>query len=295
MSTQKTVGTGLKSVMAALGSSLVLLGAFAPLDEAAAQVKNTRHNLGSGSAATNNRFSGTDEVCVFCHTPHGSATGAGAPPLWNKGTPAGPYQVYNTSSSSTIDGVLATDGIAGSPGIGSVSIACLSCHDGTQAMNNMINQPGSGGYNAAGANMAGAWTAGSTATTSVTAAGLLNVGIGNLSADLRNDHPIGIQYCGGGFTTLAAAGTCGDGDFIAPISAVIGSSRVFWVETGGNTNRNKTDMILYNRSFGGANPEPAVECATCHDPHIQDVAGSNPTFLRKANTASQVCLACHVK
>ena len=264
------------------------------MDDAAAQtgIRNTRHNLGSSSAATNNRFSGTDEVCVFCHTPHGSNTSVNAP-LWNKGTPASTYQVYNTSVSSTIDGAMATDGV--SNGIGSVSIACLSCHDGTQAMNNMINQPGSGGYNAAGANMAGTWTVGSSATTPVTAAGLLQGGIGELGSDLRNDHPIGIQYCGGGFTVAAAGGTCGDSDFVAPISTVIAGTRVFWVETGANTTRNKSDMILYNRSFGGANPEPAVECATCHDPHVENVAGSNPTFLRRANTQSQVCLSCHVK
>jgi predicted CXXCH cytochrome family protein len=183
-----------------------------------------------------------------------------------------------------------------SNGIGSVSIACLSCHDGTQAMNNMINQPGTGGYNAAGANMAGTWTVGTTATSTVdTLTGRLLNGIANLGSDLRNDHPIGIQYCGGGFNTGSGTGTCGDRDFVAPISQVIGGTRVFWVETGGNTTRNKSDMILYNRSFGGANPEPSVECASCHDPHVENVAGSNPTFLRVANTASQVCLSCHVK
>ena len=34
--------------------------------------------------------------------------------------------------------------------VGSVSLACLSCHDGAQAMDNLINAPGSGGYDVTG-------------------------------------------------------------------------------------------------------------------------------------------------
>jgi predicted CXXCH cytochrome family protein len=54
-------------------------------------------------------------------------------------------------------------------------------------------------------------------------------------------------------------------------------------------------MILYTRAAsagytGQTNPEPFVECASCHDPH-----STNQTFLRIANTGSAVCLACHNK
>lgn len=281
-------------------SGAAVVGTLATVDQAEAAaavtgIRNTRHNLGTGSPVTGaNTFDGTQEVCVFCHTPHGAATGAGNPPLWNKALPAGPYQVYNTSVSSTIDGATATDGVGGGA-IGSVSIACLSCHDGTQAMNNFINQPGSGGYNAAGANMAGTWTAGN--QTPVLATGLMGAGIANLGTDLRNDHPIGIQYCGGGINGTSGAGSCNDTDFVAPSNTVIGgATRVFWVETvaSGNSVRNKNDMILYNRDFGGTSG-PSVECASCHDPHVENVAGSNPTFLRISNAQSAVCLACHVK
>ena len=56
------------------------------------------------------------------------------------------------------------------------------------------------------------------------------------------------------------------------------------------TERNKTDMILYTRAAsagytGQTNPEPFVECASCHDPH-----STNTTFLRIANSGSAVCL-----
>jgi predicted CXXCH cytochrome family protein len=252
-----------------------------------AGIRNTKHYLGSGAPATNNRFSGTEEICVFCHTPHGAANGAGNPPLWNKSLPVGPYTLY---SSSTLDAARATDGIAGSPSIGSVSIACLSCHDGSLALNAVINAPGSGLTNPAYS--AGTWTA-STGTTPIDpATGRFTDGIARLGTDLSNDHPIGIQYCGGGYSIASGTGTCVDSDFQAPTSAVIGGTRVFWVETGGNTTRSKTDLTLYNRDFGAAlGVGPSVECASCHDPH----SDANPTFLRRSNAQSALCLSCHVK
>jgi predicted CXXCH cytochrome family protein len=279
----------------AVTASSALVGTLAVIGEADAAVtgiRNTRHFLGSTAPAGNNRFSGTDEVCVFCHTPHGAATGGGNPPLWNKNLPTGPYTVYSTANSSTMDAALATDG-AGGGAIGSVSIACLSCHDGTQAMNSVINAPGSGLTNAA--YTAGTWTAGTGPTPVNTANGQLGTGIANLGTDLSNDHPIGIQYCGGGINGSTGAGSCRDTDFVAPTSTVISGTRVFWVDADANGVRNKTDMILYNRDFGAtatpAGVGPSVECASCHDPHTD----ANPTFLRRTNTASGVCLACHVK
>lgn len=286
--------TLLSKVILAFAAGVMLVASLLMSTLAEAQsvtgIRSTRHNLGTGAPAGNNTFSGTDEVCVFCHTPHAAATGAGNPPLWNKNLPVGPYTIY---SSTTMDAGLATDGVSGSASVGSVSIACLSCHDGTAAMNSVINAPGSGLTNAAFS--AGAWTAGTGPTPVNTANGRMGTGVANLTTDLSNDHPIGIQYCGGGINGASGAGTCTDSDFVAPTSTLIGSTRVFWVETGGNTTRNKTDMVLYNRDFGaGATPAgvgPSVECASCHDPHT-DV---NPTFLRRSNAQSAVCLSCHVK
>lgn len=255
---------------------------------ALAQIAGTKHNLGSTGPGPNT-FNGTAEICVFCHTPHGADTTAAAP-LWNRRISGTTYTTYDSLGTSTMDGQTAP--------VGSVSIACLSCHDGTQAMNTVINAPGSGGYNPAGAAMPGTWS-GANQT-----GGVLNPGIiTNIGTDLRNDHPIGVQYAGGGYTntspTTRAAGV-GDPDFVAPQSAVLGATRVWWVDTapGAAGTRQKTDMVLYTRGPGAGGggytgqtePEPFVECASCHDPH-----SANPTFLRIANTGSAVCLACHVK
>ncbi|HEY6863337.1 MAG TPA: hypothetical protein VI319_05515, partial [Burkholderiales bacterium] len=120
-------------------------------------IANTKHNLSSTAVAGQNRVTaGTDEICVFCHTPHGADTTAPAP-LWNKSLSSlsgNTYKTYDSLGSTTIDGAFATDGVNNSS-VGSVSLACLSCHDGTQAMDNIINAPGSGGYQVNGGGATG--------------------------------------------------------------------------------------------------------------------------------------------
>ena len=268
---------------------LALLGGVLGGSQALAQIASTKHNLGSLGTGVN-RFSGTAELCVFCHTPHGADTTASAP-LWNRtlGTPA--YTTYNSLGTSSLNGATVA--------VGSVSIACLSCHDGTQAMNTIINQPGSGLTNATYG--AGTWTGANvvSATDGRLAAGIVT----NLGLDLRNDHPIGIQYGGGPLTTVPAApadySSFNDADFKTAKSASLNGSSVWWVDTGTAGNgRQKTDMLLYTRSGATATngsvltgAQPFVECASCHDPHTN----TNPTFLRTTNANSRVCLACHIK
>lgn len=258
---------------------------FGVMGVAHAGISSTKHNLGTTGTGENKTTAGTDEICVFCHTPHAADTTAPAP-LWNKRLTTGAsYSTYATLNSSTIDGEILS--------VGSISLACLSCHDGTQAMDNIINAPGSGGYDVTGGGTNGlgwTWTGArvdangkmiNTATT-----------LAMLGPDLSNDHPIGIQYCGGGQTSGAPTGACKDKDFVAPQNATINTNLVWWVDTTGGTggSRDKTDMILYSRAFT-AGTGPSVECGSCHDPH----SSTNNTFLRVSNTGSGVCLSCHVK
>jgi len=267
---------------------------------AMAGISATKHNLSSTNAISGgNHVSETAEICVFCHTPHGANTNVTAP-LWNKNLPASDYTTYSTSNSSTIDGQVLQ--------VGSVSAACLSCHDGTQAMDSMINEPGSG------ADTIGSFTWSGDRNTN----GLLT-GIAALGEDLTNDHPIGIQYCGGGVSddgAGATTGDCKDDDFRRPDAATINGSLVWWVDTeagadktaaSGNNTRQKSDMILYTRDFAtGPNDPgtglptnvkgPSVECASCHDPHVEAKApGPQVAFLRVSQEGSGVCLSCHSK
>ncbi len=248
-----------------------------------ADIKGSKHDL-STTGSAQQTSAATGEICVFCHTPHGSVTSA-AVPLWNKTLPTTTYTRYSSLQTSSLDGQEAP--------VGSVSIACLSCHDGTQAMDVVINAPGSGGYVAGGSEL----DSGSVGKMLGTVGAPLSGRIPNLENDLSNDHPISIQYAGGGCDSgTPACNSLGDADFKSPSNALINGVRIWWVDTQNPSVREKEDMQLYSRTLTtapGAALEPFVECGSCHDPHVKT---STPvSFLRINNTGSAVCLACHVK
>ena len=268
---------------------------------ASAGIAESVHNLGitgtgpSANGGTRNQFSGTAEICVFCHTPHGGNSAA-AIPLWNRNfnaAGASAYSTYDQLGTSTFDAQMAD--------VGSVSIGCLSCHDGTIAIDNMINEPGSGADNPSFS--LGTWTGDDvkSSTDGSLASGIVQ----NLGTDLTNDHPIGMQYAGGGISASRPSlpqGETNDPDF-AEVNYKIKDGRfLWWVDrdwrTGGDAERTKRDVVLYTRDgsngyAGQSEQEPFVECASCHDPHSTE----NPTFLRISNTEtpSGLCLTCHVK
>ena len=285
------------------------------------------HNLGSTNVRTttpnggtpSNHSNDTAEICVFCHTPHGGDNTA-AVPIWNRqlSDPTA-YTRYSSLGTSTFDATEAP--------VGSVTIACLSCHDGTQAIDSVINAPGSGGYDPAGARI------GTNFVGDDQVNGQLDPTIvQNLGTDLSNDHPVSMQYAGGGVSTTNVNGPTNDPDFpaganpnphptsftlnnmAAPTTAPI--TTLWWIERNdeslNNGARDRVDVILYTRlesETGVAGGEqPFVECGSCHDPHNID----NPTFLRVSNgipaslagdfpnavspnRGSALCLTCHIK
>jgi len=138
-------------------------------------------------------------------------------------------------------------------GTGSDNIGCLTCHSNT----GFVNQASGGANNA------------------------IDMSTFLIGTDLRNDHPIGIDF------PIALANTPGS-DWNKPANSQ-GTSLYF--EETPNGRMDKNEIRLY---------EGKVECASCHDPHGVPTAGPgspfNKTFLRKQNTdASKVCLTCHNK
>jgi hypothetical protein len=258
----------------ALGLTLASMSSVA-----LAGIANTKHNLGSSPNAGNNGAgwnftTATTEICVFCHTPHGADSSA-AVPLWNRHlSTGGAYNTYASLQTSTLD--------APHTDTGSVSLACLSCHDGTQAMNTVINSPGSGTTGSIGSSLNQA--AGGDWVEFGQMSGAITTEMIYIGTDLRNDHPISIQYAG-----QADGHPAYDTDFKTALSTSVASGTTVWyIDTNGDSSKDKHDLPLYNRSGFGA----LVECATCHDPHTE-----NTTFLRhnSGNNGSATCLSCHVK
>jgi predicted CXXCH cytochrome family protein len=117
-----------------------------------ADIVGSKHDLRTYGGAT-----GTD-ICVYCHTPH--AAQSQLVPLWSHATTGATFTLYGSTGkeSSTLN---ATIGLPGG-----VSKACLSCHDGTVAVDSYRGTTG----------------------TKIIASGL------QVGPDLTNDHPIGFAY-----------------------------------------------------------------------------------------------------
>jgi hypothetical protein len=121
-----------------------------------------------------------DEICLPCHTPHGAKqTPDDLVPLWNHSVTTATFTLYS-SPTGTLDATDLSDPAG-------VSKACLSCHDGTIALE---------AY--------GASTTGSSYVANP------------LGSDLSNDHPISFTYD----TTLAT----NDGELHNPATQDAGLS-----------------------------------------------------------------------
>jgi predicted CXXCH cytochrome family protein len=229
---------------------------------AQATIATGPHDFSAGTALRNANANVDGQTCVFCHTPHsGNLTG----PLWNRASTTTAYQVY---TSSTMDAAAPTAAAIQS----SVSGACLSCHDGSIAIDVLANAPNAGTNNAAFVAFTVQGTAKGTYGSSAPGSNnIMTGGTAFMGSDLRNDHPITIIY----ETARAATPT----EFIT--QAVVGTKITVGPGPAAGT------LPL----FGAAGATATVECASCHNPHNNSLGA----FLRKANTGSNLCLTCHIK
>lgn len=291
-------------------------------------IENTRHNLSMSYSETARTTMGAiarndyGEVCIYCHTPHGANSQINAP-LWNRTiNNSGAYTIYDKPTTLMRP--------IGQPGPN--SLTCLSCHDGTIAIDSILNMPGSGreptnsgltnnetntwneafldswASNTAGlASPAGHFRMGRDVSDGFCTlchnsdpadSPMSNFNIFTLETDLRDDHPIGVQY------PVAFGPSI---DFNEPNGGA-GTNMPFFDQDGDN-HADPNEVRLYNTGQG-----PEVECASCHDPHGVPSDGANarfsPSFLRvnngiagnNAGTAgivsngpSALCLTCHTK
>ena len=228
-----------------------------------ANIKNSKHDLSYllTKNTMGNAYNQYGEVCVYCHTPHGGDTGSTAP-LWNRNNPAGPYNVYNSAT---------MDSVPSNPPSG-ISLACLGCHDGTIAVDAIINAHGSG------ANLSGPWYGNSEATAHYKMGQAVRAGScafchnpGGTAADHRaaylNDN-------------LSVSGTPVDLTNDHPISMTYPTDQP--TQFNSVSNGKVGTLPLYSGK---------VECSSCHNVHSPD----NVPFLRSSNSVSALCTTCHIK
>jgi predicted CXXCH cytochrome family protein len=163
----------------------------------AATIDTSVHDLSAtgGGVAHADPNTGEDEICIFCHTPHNSGV---ATLLWDHtATGSTNYTMYTSGSlDASITAFAMNSGVA--------SALCMSCHDGTIAINDTssIADP----------------TITTTDPNRVDGSFKI-VGNKKVGVDLSNDHPVNFTYD----TTLAT----NDGDLTSPISTL-------WVDAIGS-------------------------------------------------------------
>jgi len=201
-----------------LPTAVVLVLAGAAVGQDMSKVENTPHNLTTldvwSVVVPQNR------VCLPCHTVHNAKIDEGGVQqvLWNHEITTQTFQMYTTSA-----------GHRGNQPEGTSKL-CLSCHDGATAIDSFGGNEGF--FN--------------------------NILISpdrpsNLGTDLRDDHPIGVEY---------------------PPPDVTGY------------NDKSTFSGVKVVTIDGVD---RVECTSCHDPHDNSLG----MFLRQTLDGSAICLECH--
>lgn len=217
----KWVGLAAASLLLALGTTSA--------QAAIGSIVASKHDFSaSGPNAT---YKGTTtQVCIYCHAPHNTSSTS---LLWNRAANAATYTLYTNSTMNAT---------TGQPG--AISKLCLSCHDGTIAIDSF---------------------GGATGTKMVTGSPLLGT-------DLSNDHPIGFVY-------NAALVTADPGLRAVSTAATIGTGNVGTIESkmlvgtaGAATMECSSCHDVHNSTSGTAVEAKLLKittvnsalCTTCH-------------------------------
>jgi predicted CXXCH cytochrome family protein len=147
-----------KIILISLCMLLVASSAFA-------LIAASKHDLSPGAGHL--YTGGVKSSCAYCHAPHHAVSGA---PLWNRSTSAATYTLYG--SGATLAGTTVNQ-----PGINSQT--CLSCHDGTINVGDVINGTDDIPVRAGVLNAGGL---------------IVNTAAGYIGTNLTTTHPIGVVY-----------------------------------------------------------------------------------------------------
>lgn len=218
----------------------------------------------AGSIHDMNHYTGAtpdqqDRVCAFCHTPHHALTeGNDYLPLWSHALPSSSYSSYD---SATVDATIDPGTMMEGP-----SKLCMSCHDGTVAVDTH--------YASTGAKKLDSDIFGGAAIAMVDS--------------LSNDHPIGFVY-----EDVAVGPAEND-----PADGIpSGGGQDNWIRNKEARYLDNISLQIKDRLYSGSQGA-IMTCATCHDVHnkrnVDDPTKTNYLLL-SPNNGSKLCLTCHIK
>lgn len=151
MRSEARIGLAVVMLMAAVGTASAL------------SIKNSKHDLSKDATGVTYQATNTDQICVFCHTPHNAVQNI---PLWNRTNPtASNFTLY---SSSSMNNKPVKSGFTAD----SISLFCMSCHDGATGLGSAVHNDPNG------------------TPITMDASGSVISGDANLTTDLQDDHPV---------------------------------------------------------------------------------------------------------
>ena len=258
-----TVACSLVLVFVAGASAGTIVGSKHDFTETPSNPPSLIRPFAGGFQTNTDPFSGMglviDEICVFCHTPHGASMDPQTNTfLWNRIPSNFTYKAYSSASMTNPAPDTADKKPTG------ISMMCMSCHDGVTSIavnvgNNpstptLLNAPGRGNpqvdiNTGFGLDSPGAISNVYTPSTLGWGANIGNTLPGGTTIDLSNDHPISFIY------------PSPNSGLRAPVNP---------------------ELRLFNNR---------LECATCHLVHNPDTE----PFLAMSNAESLMCRSCHIK
>lgn len=207
-------------------------------------------------------------VCSTCHTPHHADSSV--VPLWAHATTSASFHMYNQAN------VPVSQAVAQLPATtpNGPSLACLSCHDGTVAINTYGGSP----------------TYGGTMTTHGTATYLTNSAL--IGTDLTHSHPISFVYN----PALVGTGPTQDKWLNNPQTTPV-------LQPVSGTFNLGNNMTIQGFLLNG-DTQYHLECGSCHDVHNQLGTPYDPILNPKlvkivgvdsTGKGSLLCRSCHNK
>jgi hypothetical protein len=242
-----------------------------------AGVLNSVHDMrGYTTGVTDTTVGGIDQqrVCAFCHTPHHALADTGNGPAPIEYLPLWSHEIntltFNGYQSTTLQSTAYGSDILVGP-----SRLCMSCHDGTVAIDTHYTQSGS---------------------SKLTNDQFNNPGVGwganGGGGDLTNDHPVGFDY-------NAVAGATTQDTPVAMTSTSDGYINPSSVQFK-NRPSGAPAVTIADRLYKplGTSTVGIMTCATCHDVHNRkngdEAIGINYLVMAPQRDSS-LCLTCHIK
>ncbi len=238
---------------------LVVIASLPGIPCLAVSIVDTKHNL-SASGPGDVRALIEDRICVFCHTPHNATP---LTPLWNKKIEPKAYELYQSTTLSAVPGQPSGP-----------TRLCLSCHDGTIALGDVVNPP-----------------SGTPGIINMTTVRLSSGMRSYLGADISNDHPVAFSYYD------AASSNSELADTLPPILQIYGGRNVHCTTCHDPHDNSFGNFLVMDNKYSAL-------CITCHDnktgwagsAHATSTAVWDPPAIEELpqTVAEYGCESCHI-